>query len=87
MSDREQPDPAAPFFLVVADHDRRFFSVEGPMTDDGPWISAVRRARDYEQWRVTCGPRGTGRAALAAEYRRLVKMDDAPPGGIVRPRG
>jgi hypothetical protein len=27
----EQP---ATFFLIVADHDQGFFSVEGPMTDD-----------------------------------------------------
>jgi hypothetical protein len=35
----EQP---APFFLIVADRDQGFFSVEGPMTDDRPWINAVR---------------------------------------------
>jgi hypothetical protein len=29
----EQP---APFFLIVADHDQGFFSVEGPMADDRP---------------------------------------------------
>ena len=39
----EQP---APFFLIVADHDQGFFSVEGPMTDDRPWQNAARHARD-----------------------------------------
>ena len=31
-----EPDPATPFFLIVADLDEEFFCVEGPMTDDGP---------------------------------------------------
>jgi hypothetical protein len=26
--------PSEPFFLIVADYDRNWFSVEGPMTDD-----------------------------------------------------
>jgi hypothetical protein len=34
----------APFFLIVADHDQGFFSVEGPMTDDRPWRNAARHA-------------------------------------------
>jgi hypothetical protein len=73
-----------PFFLIVADHDRGFFSVEGPMTDDQPWQSATRRARD-QQRHVTCGPRGPNRDALAAEFRGTDKMAGVPPGSIVRP--
>jgi len=42
----EADDPGAPFFLIVADHDRMIFSVEGPMTDDHVWQAAARRARD-----------------------------------------
>ena len=38
------PEPSGQFFLIVADHDRGFFSVEGPMTDDLPWQAAARRA-------------------------------------------
>ena len=76
--------PPAPFFLVIADHDRGFFSVEGPMTDDQPWQSAVRRARDHER-RVACGPTGPDRDALAAEYQRTHKLTGVPPGSIVRP--
>jgi hypothetical protein len=32
-----EPIPSAPFYLIVADHDRGFFSVEGPMTDNASW--------------------------------------------------
>ena len=39
------PEPSGQFFLIVADHDRGFFSVEGPMTDDLPWQAAARRGR------------------------------------------
>jgi hypothetical protein len=38
------PDPIEPFFLIVADHDRRVFAVEGPMTDDRPWEAAAKFA-------------------------------------------
>ena len=31
-----ETDPALPFYLIVTDHDRGFFAVEGPMTDDRP---------------------------------------------------
>ena len=41
------PEPSGPFFLIVADHDRSVFAVEGPMIDDGPWKSAARHARDH----------------------------------------
>ncbi len=42
MSDAEPPDPAAPFFLIVADDDRNFFSVEGPI----PMIAPGKPPRD-----------------------------------------
>ena len=58
-------DPTQPFYLIVADHDRGVFSVEGPMTDDRPWEAAARYARDHER-RITCGPAGPDRDALAA---------------------
>jgi hypothetical protein len=77
--------PTQPFFLILADHDRGFFSVEGPMTDDQPWNDAARNARD-QQRHVVCGPTGPDRDALAAEYRATNKLAGAPPGSIVRPR-
>jgi hypothetical protein len=42
---RGMSEKPAPFFLIVADHDRRFFCVEGPMTDGRSWNNAARRAR------------------------------------------
>jgi hypothetical protein len=35
----------APFFLIVADRDKRVFTVEGPMVDDTEWNEAVDRAQ------------------------------------------
>ncbi len=48
-----------PFYLIVADQDRGFFSVEGPMTDDRPWIAAARYARNNQR-RIVCGPSDRG---------------------------
>jgi hypothetical protein len=76
--------PSVPFFLVIIDHDRRFFSIEGPMTDDQPWQSAARRARDTER-HVVCGASGPNRDALAVEYQAAHQLAGVPPGSIVRP--
>jgi hypothetical protein len=76
-------DPTQPFYLIVADHDRGVFSVEGPMTDDRPWEAAARYARDHER-RITCGPAGPDRDALAAEYRQANKLAGVPPGHRLR---
>jgi hypothetical protein len=78
--------PTQPFLVILADHDRGFFSVEGPMTDDRPWNDAARNARDHQR-HVVCGPTGPDRDALAAEYREANKqLAGAPPGSMVRPR-
>ncbi len=78
--------PIAPFYLIILDHDRGVFSVEGPMTDDRPWQAAARRARDMER-QVACGPAGPDRDALAGEFQEAHKLAGVPPGSIVRPRG
>jgi hypothetical protein len=82
MSD---PSPPEPFFLIVTDHDRRVFAVEGPMTDDRPWNEAARYARDNQR-RIVCGPTGADREALAAEHQRAHKLAGVPPGSILRRR-
>jgi hypothetical protein len=79
-------DAATSFFLIVADHDQGFFSVEGPMTDDQPWQNVARHARDQLGRRVVCGPAGPDRNALAVEFQRAEKLAGVPPGSIVRPR-
>lgn len=35
-----------PFLLLVVDHDKKEFTVEGPMTDDTKWNDAVVAAQD-----------------------------------------
>ena len=50
-----EADPTAAFYLIITDHDRGVFSVEGPMTDDRPWETPARHARDHER-RIACGP-------------------------------
>lgn len=79
-------DPSASFFLIVADHDQRFFSIEGPMTDDQPWNNAARHARNNLQRRVVCGPTGSDRVKLATDFQRDAKFAGVPPGSIMRPR-
>ena len=80
-----ESDPTQPFYLIVTDNDRGVFSVEGPMTDDRPWNAAARYARDRHQRRITCGPTGPDRDALATEYCRVQRLAGVPPGSIVRP--
>jgi hypothetical protein len=54
------------------------------MTDDRPWHDAAREARNH-QHRITCGPAGQDRDALAAEFRLTHSLAGVPPGSIVRP--
>jgi hypothetical protein len=77
--------PAEPFYLIVTDHDRGVFAVEGPMTDEQPWKEAATHARSRQR-HIACGPSGPDREALAAEYRREHQLAGVPPGSIVRPR-
>jgi hypothetical protein len=74
--------PIPPFYLIVTDHERRVFAIEGPMTDDVPWKDAARADRR----RIMCGPSGPDRDALAAAYRAEHKLAGVPPGTILRPR-
>jgi hypothetical protein len=80
------PNTAQSFYLIVNDHDRGVFCIEGPMTDDRAWEAAARFARN-KQHRVVCGPSGPDREALAAEFRRGQKLAGVPPGSILRPTG
>jgi hypothetical protein len=78
-------DAEQPFWLIVIDHDRGVFAVEGPMTDGRPWREAAAHARRHQR-QIDCGPTGPDRDQLAAEYRREHKLAGVPPGSIVRPR-
>ena len=78
-------EPTQPYYLIVTDHDRGVFAVEGPMTDDRPWKEAAAYARN-QQRRIVCGLSGVNRDELAAEYARTHRLAGVPPGSIVRPR-
>ena len=80
-----ETEPAPPFYLIVTDHDRGMFAVEGPMTDERPWQDAATIARNHQR-RIACGPAGANRDELAAEYRRVHMLAGVPPGSILRPR-
>jgi hypothetical protein len=82
-----EAEPTQPFYLIVADHTHGIFAAKGPMNDDRPWQSAARKARDYRQRKIACGPSGPDREALAAEFRRTNKLTGVPPGTILRPIG
>ena len=85
MDTEFDPNPSAPFFLIVADYDTRRFCVEGPMTDDGQWNRAAGRARENER-RVMCGPKGSDRRSLSIEFQRTSGFGGCPPSSILRPR-
>jgi hypothetical protein len=78
-------ESSQPFYLIVTDHDRGVFAVEGPMTDDQPWKEAATHARNHQRC-IVCDPTGADRNELASEYRRTHKLAGVPPGSIVRPR-
>ena len=79
-------DPSASFFLIVADYDRGFFCVEGPMTNDAPWHNAARHARDHFHRRIVCGPSSPDRDKLATGFHCIEKLVSVPPGSILKPR-
>jgi hypothetical protein len=85
MFDQSSVPGRQPFYLIVTDHDRGVFAVEGPMTDDRPWAEAAKYARNHRH-RITCGPSGADRDVLADEFRRTNRLAGVPPGSIVRPR-
>ena len=75
-----------PFYLIVTDHDRGVFTIEGPMTDTAPWDEAATFARSHRRHLVV-GPTGARRDELAAEYQDSHRMlAGVPPGSILRPR-
>ena len=86
MTAQHSATPGEAFYLIVTDHDRGVFAVEGPMPDDRPWQLAAQYVRNH-QHRITYGPAGPDRDVLAAEYRRQhPQLAGVPPGSVVRPR-
>ncbi|HEY8126163.1 MAG TPA: hypothetical protein VIF88_12190 [Methylocystis sp.] len=71
----------APFFLIVADRDKRVFTVEGPMVD-AEWNEAVGRAQK-EGRRVTCCGAGADRSRAEKDYAAASRFRLARSGSIV----
>ena len=71
-----------PFFLIVADRDKRVFTVEGPMVDDAEWNEAVGRAQKDGR-RVTCCGVGSDRSRAEKDYAAASGFQLAPSGSIV----
>jgi hypothetical protein len=65
--------PAAPY-LIVADHDRGVFAVEGPMTDS-----------QMVSWDATRLKRTRGRHALVRQHRNREKNDTGMCLNLVSP--
>ncbi len=74
----------APFFFVVADRDHGIFTVEGPMTDDTAWNSAVCAAQK-EGRQITCCNGGSNRSRAETEYAQAYGLRLEPPGSIIHP--
>jgi hypothetical protein len=72
----------APFFLIVADRDKRVFTVEGPMVDDMEWNEAVGRAK-REGRNVMCSSVGCDRSRAEKDYAAASRFQLAPSGSIV----
>jgi hypothetical protein len=58
------------FFLIVIDEDRKYFTVEGPVTDDQPWNSAIASAKREGRRIRCCNIGSTSRAHAIAEWQR-----------------
>ena len=70
------------FFLIVADRDKRVFTVEGPMVDDTEWNEAVGRGQ-REGRNVMCSSVGADRARAEKDYAAASRFQLAPSGSIV----
>ncbi len=74
-----------PFCLVVVDRDQKTFSVEGPMTDDTRWVSAVSRVQEAGR-EVNCSSSNTVNLdQVAAEYAATYGFLRVAQGTIVKP--
>src|SRR3546814_10816628 len=79
--------PLGPCGLMFAEHDRRFFSVEGPMVDDNPWSKPVVDAQDGGKRHINCfvpgGPSRTDVETAARDYQRESGYARVEAGSIV----
>jgi hypothetical protein len=74
------------FYLPIADHDRKEYSIEGPLTDDEPTLAAVMRAK-ATGYDIQCVGDGKPSEEMAAEEcrRTYAGYRQVPAGSIVKP--
>ncbi len=74
------------FVYIVVDYDTKTFSVEGPMTDDTCWDTAVVEAKDAGR-NVQCGGGGSydDVEVAATAYAKEYGYERVPPRSIVTP--
>jgi hypothetical protein len=73
-----------PFLLIIADHDNRRFTVEGPMTDAEHWTREVIAARRAGR-QITCRVATGTPDEAAKQWRRRHGGQRWPSGLIVAP--
>jgi hypothetical protein len=57
-------------FLIVIDEDRKLFTVEGPLTDDQPFKTAIAAAKHEGRTIRSCNIGSVSRAHAKAEWQR-----------------
>jgi hypothetical protein len=79
---------ATPFYLIIVDEDRKQFTVEGPLRDDGVWKSAVDKARNDGCNIKSCDVGSTSRSDAIANWQRHYGLFYRlfEPGNIVSPQ-
>ncbi len=73
-----------PFLLIIADHDNRRFTVEGPMTDAEDWTREVIAARRAGR-QITCRVASGTPEEAAKQWKRRHGGQRWPSGLIVAP--
>ena len=74
----------APFLLIIADHDNRRFTVEGPMIDAEDWTREVIAARRAGR-QITCRVASGTPEEAAKQWKRRHGGQRWPSGLIVAP--
>lgn len=72
----------SPFVMVIADHAKKEFSVEGPMTDDTRWNKAIVAANVAGR-NVNCSTTEASVEQAAADYVSQFGYKRVPAGSIV----
>ena len=75
------------FVMIIADHDKKQFCVEGPMVDDTHWNTAVVEEKKLGR-DIRCSvpgeedPARRNRKKAAADYAHQYNYEEVPAGSI-----